>query len=132
MNLNDVLDGLSEQQKQKLVEAKTKDELAGLAGLDAAQLSDGQLSGVSGGVIGGCFNPFYCGCSCGWTGTACSGSPCPSCGARTYVIDEPMGLCPGCQSMVPLTAAGGPCPICGQHLPLTLQAVFTPFNGRVI
>ena len=101
------------------------------------KLNDAALDEVSGGEY---FTPLYCGCSCGWSGYACSGAPCPLCGARTHLIGdlggsvaaEPQVLCPWCRSPVPLTAVGGPCPICRTYLPLTLLAVETEVGGRLI
>ena len=107
MNLNDVLNGLSEQQKQKLAGAKSKEELAAMLEADGVLLTDGQLDSVSGGE---CFQPFYCACnSCGWRGDAYSGTPCPLCGSKVGPADRnavEMIYCANCGWPVPTSEAG--------------------------
>ena len=88
MNYNDITNRLSEKQKQRLVEAKTQEDLDELFTPDKMSLSDDQLGAVAGGIWG-CYHPsaiegeendyerWECP-TCGQTGTP--GTMCGDCG----------------------------------------------------
>ena len=109
MNLNDVLNGLSEQQKRRLAGARSKEELSALADLDAAQLSDGALSDVVGGE-GGCFRPTAWRCWRCEQDNPLDARYCTKCGLDVDYVRYP--YCPSCGTQYDRAESSG-CPNCG-------------------
>ncbi len=56
MNISDLIGRLSAEQKQRLMQAKTQEDLNQLFTPDNVSLSDDQLDDVAGGIWG-CFHP---------------------------------------------------------------------------
>ena len=110
MNFKDITDRLSAQQKKKLKNAKTKEELDGIFTSEIMQLTDDQLGKVSG---GGCFVPLYYLCEDCHTEFIIPAHPatsrqCPGCGGYNCQNVEP-----GYRPYSPY----GECDICGMPLP---------------
>lgn len=67
MNFKDITEHLSPEQKKRLKNAKTKEELDEVFTSEKMMLTDDQLGEVAGGA-GGCFLPKHTCARCGWTG----------------------------------------------------------------
>ena len=79
MNFKDITGRLSEGQKKRLMEAKTKEDLKGI------KLSDEELIGVAGG--GGCFEPVWTCEKCGFGRNLMDQHACTQCGESRFGFD---------------------------------------------
>ncbi len=84
MNFKDVTDRLSAEQKKRLRDAGTKEELDELFTGEKTELTDDQLDEAAGGA--GCFRPKN------------TGPECPTCGMP---VSSTTGTCPYCGTPIP-------------------------------